>query len=580
MNHEHPPSDRFDDAEPRSDWDDRLVDAGLQELHGQKPPDLSARVLLALQEQAPAASLPRVLPAPANGPTLRPPWFALLAALLAVAFVAWFFAGRDPQNGGGPAGRGDAPFVAFQVELLRGELVCRDGRSDAGSRVRFVARNEPLHLDLRAGANFVCAPASSFRLDRFGVLATTENTTLEIVDMAIDRTQGIVMASSLTLAVVAGTVTWHMLARTDTAVAGETIKLEATSEGGAVASARERKLEEENKALREQLAAMKDGSGRRPVEPLALSAGADEVVEPPPPPPPVGPVFDDAQFAEVLAKIDWTTMGAASKDMAPLIAQLVEAMGKDGAKLPMDLVAKIQQLNGKLVAQLPALLEAKLPGYGANGVYTHPLVAANTMASTLAAAGAALTPAQQQSMSGLVRAFAAESQQIDAATREFEVEQLLEEVEMKDRFWKEVGGLLAPEQAAVLQPAGAGTHDGSSLFSSGLITQSTSMPIAAKDAGEFARKASAHLADQLGLDDTATAQVRELLAQTAAAPELWRERGDAREQQLRMMRSGRTVAALRNQLQWMRQIQQTVNLTPEQRQKLAGLSHVLVPLPR
>ena len=580
MNHDHHPTDRFDDQEPRTDWDDRVIDAALQELHGQRPPDLSARVLLALQEAAPTTSSPRVRHAVQVGSARRRPWFAALAALLAVAIVAWFFAGRDQRPGGGPAGRSDAPFVAFQIELLRGELVCRDGRTDAGSFVRFVARNEPLHLDLRAGANFVCAPASSFRLDRFGVLATTEYTTLEIVDMAIDRTQGIVMASSLTLAVVAGTVTWHMLTRTDTAIAGQTIKLEAAPDGAAAASARERRLEEENKALREELAAMKDGSGRRPVEPMALTSGSEELVEPPPPPPPTGPVFDDAQFAAALAKIDWATMGEVSKEMAPLIAQLMEAMSKDGAKLPMDLVAKIHQLNGKLLAQLPAMQDANLPGYGVNGVYTHPLVAANTMASTLASAGAGLTQAQQQAMSGLVRAFAAEGQQIDAATREFPVEQLLEEVEMKDRFWKEVGGLLSPAQAAVLQPAGAGTHDGSSLFSSGLMVQGTGVPIAAKDAGEFARKASVHLADQLGLDEAATAQVREVLARASAAPELWRERGDAREQQLHMMRSGRTIQALRNQLQWMRQIQQQVTLTPEQRQKLAGLPHVLVPLPR
>ncbi len=74
--------------------------------------------------------------------------------------------------------------------------------------------------------------------------------------------------------------------------------------------------------------------------------------------------------------------------------------------------------------------------------------------------------------------------------------------------------------------------------------------------------------------------MQEVLARTSAAPELWRDRGEMREKQLHMMRSGRTVQALRNQLQWMRQIQQQVNLTPEQRQKLAGLSHVLVPLPR
>jgi hypothetical protein len=37
---------------------------------------------------------------------------------------------------------------------------------------------------------------------------------------------------------------------------------------------------------------------------------------------------------------------------------------------------------------------------------------------------------------------------------------------------------------------------------------------------------------------------------------------------------------LRAQLQWMKQIQQQVALTPAQVKKLTGMRHVLVPMPR
>jgi hypothetical protein len=151
---------------------------------------------------------------------------------------------------------------------------------------------------------------------------------------------------------------------------------------------------------------------------------------------------------------------------------------------------------------------------------------------------------------------------------------------MKDRFFREMGGVLQPEQGGVIFPAGSGTHDGSSLFSSGLVTQVHGQPVAAKDAADFARIASGKLAEQLGLDEAGTAQVREVLARGVASPELWQTRGDAAEANLRMMRSGRTQAALRAQIAWMRQIQQQVSLTPEQRQKLAKMKNVLVPVPR
>jgi cell division septum initiation protein DivIVA len=397
--------------------------------------------------------------------------------------------------------------------------------------------------------------------------------------MGMDNKQGIVMAASLTLAVVAGTVTWHTLTRTDAAQAGETVRLEAPLAAGrpGPASGDLAQIQQRNRELEQEIASLRDQLARRGAEPppAAANVAADAPV-----PAVAGPMFDDAQFAAALAKIDWATMGEVTKDMAPLLAELVAAMGEDGAEVPMELIGKIQQLNGKLLGQVPAMLEAGMPGYGPNGVYTHPLVAANTLASTLAASGAKLTPAQQQSLSGIVAAFAKETQQIAGASREFAVEQLLEEVEMKDRFYREMSGLLTPEQLGKVAPEGAGGYDGANLFGSGLVTQSSSVPVPAKDAADFARSASSHLAEHLGLDEAAAAQVRTVLAQAMAAPELWNQRSDARELQLRMFRGGRTTTALRAQLQWMKQIQQQVALTPEQVKKLTGMRHVLVPLPR
>ena len=400
--------------------------------------------------------------------------------------------------------------------------------------------------------------------------------------MEFTSKQGMVAASSLTLAVVAGVVTWQVMAHGGSANAGEVVRLEAQADEVAT-------LRAEVAGLKQKLAA---ATNEKDALVAAASVQRDPVTPPPPvvePAPATAPVvapvtsvtFDDPKFAAALAKIDWTKIGTTTAEMGPLLAQLAEAMSKEGAEMPMDLAIKVTKLNMQLVEQVPAMLESGLPGYGPNGSYTHPLIAANSLASTLQAAGQPLSSSQQQAIAGLVRAFAAESQSIADSSREFDIEQLAAEVEMKERFFKEVGGVLQPEQGNVAFPPGGGTHDGASLFSAGVLSHPYSQPVQAKDAADFARIASGKLAEQLGLDEDGTAKVREVLARGVAAPELWQTRGDAAEtSQLKMLRSGRTQAALRAQVQWMRDLQRQVPLTPEQRQKLAKMKNVLVPLPR
>ena len=164
---------------------------------------------------------------------------------------------------------------------------------------------------------------------------------------------------------------------------------------------------------------------------------------------------------------------------------------------------------------------------------------------------------------------------------EFKVEHLLAEMELKQRFYDEVGTRLTPEQFAQLYPEGSLEHDGLSLFSTGLMTRPYVAGVPARDAAEFARSTSSQLSQELELDVATTDKVRGIIeSMSARASELWALPTDATESQLHMPRKGRTAAALKHQIAMLREISRQVSLTPAQRKKLAQLSRVMVPLPR
>ncbi len=292
-----------------------------------------------------------------------------------------------------------------------------------------------------------------------------------------------------------------------------------------------------------------------------------------------GALFTDPRFA-ALAAIDWKTIGATTGEMAPMLLQLMQEFEKTG-EIPTALAIKLQALNSKLVEQVPAMLESGLPGFGPNGSYTHPLVTANVLGSALLASGMPLTDAQRLAIEGLARSFSGENDSLTASTREFDLEGLLAEAEMKDRYFAEISSQLTPDQLARIEPQGAADFDGGSMFRSSLMTRAYSDPIAAKDPADFARIASGRIGEQLALDDATATQVRSVLERMAGnAPELFRDKASPIESTLRMMKQGRTTAALKQQIAMLREIQRTVPLTPEQKQKLQSLRRVFVPLPR
>ncbi len=384
------------------------------------------------------------------------------------------------------------------------------------------------------------------------------------------------LTASLSIAAVVGALAWHTLQQGDPALAGAVPEAGAATDAGS--------LRAENEQLRRRIRELEAADRNLPERGAAPELAPERPVEEPPPPPPPAAAaafaFDDPRFAEVLAKVDWKLMGEVTREMQPLLLQLLQAVAETG-EVPTALAVQIQQLNSKLVAQVPAMLESGAPGFGPNGSYTHPLFVANTLASTLAAGGHALAPAQQAAIAGLVRSFSVENEAIVAGPRDFELEHLLAEAELKDRFFAEVTTRLTPEQQAQLYPAGVEGYDGANLFGTGVMTRPYTQAIPARDPAEFARLASNRLGEQLGLDEATGQAVRGIVeTMSRQATDLWEQPADATEQKLRMLRTGRTQKALRHQIAVLREIQRQVPLSAEQRDKLRKLQFVLVPLPR
>ncbi|HZN38000.1 MAG TPA: hypothetical protein VFD82_04310 [Planctomycetota bacterium] len=565
-----------------NDWEDRVVDASLQELHGSKPPDLSARVLLALQEQK-GGPLPTLRePPPARRRTVR-----LVEALLAAAAVvaaAWFLGGYMAES---PAGsqQTEVATVELEVRVVEGTLECADIRPGRAT-VRHAAP---------ALATFAAHPGNRLRCEArclaqvgpFGSFAAEPHTELEVKSMEFSRKQGVLVASTLTLGVITGAVTWHAFTRTDVAVAGDVLRLEAAP-GGASGAA----MLAENERLRQRVLELERQNEVLQTQASRTGVAAAPPVETPKEPPaepeaktPNAMAFTDPKFDAALSGIDWKLVGDVTNEMGPMLVQLAALAGemKNGelSKEGMALAIKVTELNGKLVAQVPAMLQAGLPGYEANGAYTHPLVTANTLSSTLAAAGQPLTDAQRATMSGLVRTFSIENQSISDASREFDLEYLLAETEMKDRFYREMSTLLTPEQYRAMYPEGSQSNDGVSLFGTGIVTRPYTEVVPAANAADFARIASNKISESIGLDEATATKVRGVIERmTGASPELWQDPADSAETRLKFLKRGRTPAALRRQIEVMREIERSVSLTPEQKKQLRSMKKILVPLPK
>lgn len=554
-----------------TDWEDRLVDRALEELHGDRPPDLLPAIERALRgDRRPTA---------AGGANRLSPgsWLAmaLAAAALFVAVLTWTL--RTPT----------APGLAerFEVAVVVGELapltaIGNDSVLRPGApAVIALARGDRLRTAAHTGTVVDFAP--------FGTIRTEPGTILEVVDMDVRAKNGWVTAGSLALAVVAGGAAWHWIGERGRAEAGEVLRIESPTAGGGNGAASAQgdltALQRENEELRQRVASLEGEARSRPkIDAPESPAAEPAVAAATAAPPATAAVFGDARYQDLLAAIDWQTMGRVAGEMGLPLVELMQKI-EAGEELPMELAIKISKLNMQLVEQLPKILEAGLPGTTANGSYTHPLIVSNQLASLLANGNLPLSPAQRDAMASLVRGFAAEAQGIQDGPAELELDRVLAEVAMKDRMYNELEQQLGAEQRALVYPEGAGSFDGTSLFRSGLVWQGMAHPVNAADPAGYVESTARALTDQIELTGEAATRMRAILEQAAqsAPPETWAPSSPAeRSQSARFLRAGRAMRAAQLQQAWMRRVLHEVPLTPAQREQLRTMRRVFVPLPR
>ncbi|HZT56496.1 MAG TPA: hypothetical protein VFA35_09735, partial [Burkholderiaceae bacterium] len=312
-----------------SDWQDKVVDAALRQVHGERPPDQTAIVLHRLQtELEPITRLPE---AAAAAPALRSRWRTLLggSALGAAAglMLTWLVLPR-PLPDRGPAARIDVAALDGAAEFA--ELAA----AGAPERSFTLAQGERSAWRAQAG-NWLMSRGDrgvELSLAPFGVVSTGTHTRMEVRSMELSIRNGAIVTGAMTFAVVSGVVTWKTLSHNETVAAGRELRVEAPKDPGpdaALASA-----QKENQELRDRLQQLETQLARQPAPaapPAPATKTIDDAAKLPEPPAPAEkgkPAFDNEQFREMLAAIDWNAVGEANKEIAPLLDELAEALNE------------------------------------------------------------------------------------------------------------------------------------------------------------------------------------------------------------------------------------------------------------
>jgi hypothetical protein len=198
------------------------------------------------------------------------------------------------------------------------------------------------------------------------------------------------------------------------------------------------------------------------------------------------PRFPYETYQAALAGVDWSSVGSNMKAMVPLLQEFSESMRK-GEEMSPEMVGKIQQHNGPLVTVALQVM-GKIPGSGANGAFTHPVVMVNAIAATLEAAGLPLTDPQAQALDRVGREWAENDARRLAGydERAFALQRLIDEVELRDKFFEAAFALLTPEQRDALSPPATRGRTQADLFSSGLVWAAHVQHVAAPSREVFA----------------------------------------------------------------------------------------------
>jgi hypothetical protein len=210
--------------------------------------------------------------------------------------------------------------------------------------------------------------------------------------------------------------------------------------------------------------------GRAPA-PVAIAPAAQAPVVKPAETQPAmnGARFKVPGFEAALDDTDWSLVGGNLAKMKGELDKIAESH-RTGTPLPPDFYGRIQTLNGPLVTAALRFEQTAKTGHP-NAAFTHPAFQANVIEATLKAAGMPLSEAQASALAELGVRFTEEdglrTKAYDAST--FALRRVVEEAQLRDRFFESAFGLLSAEQRSALVSPDLRDRLQVDLFSSGLL---------------------------------------------------------------------------------------------------------------
>ena len=557
--------------DPREAWQERLLERSLREVvGGEQPPDLSARILTQLT--TPASPIRRAPGAPHEPEPPRRRWrwadflggAAAAAALLTATLLLT---------------RGSAPVHPVSVTVLAGELRW-NGRFAALRGGSGKSWQVPMEAGDRVAA--LGESMTEARIDALGVLGMTAGSELEVRHMDWKQFGGGAALGSITVAVIAGAISWNSGTHALTATGGDTVQLkqgapqEATDSG--TPTARQARLEKELATALTRIKELEAERERRipvvPVEHAASAPAPERKAEQPS----LVAQFTNDELAEAIRAINWDTMGAASKEVVTLLAELARRLKEHPEDVPLDLAGKIQRWNGELVAQAQELAKHNVPGAGINGAFTHPLVQANLVSALLAKAGIPLSKDQQEALGALAQRYA----ELDRTMRAGfgadtpTLRQFLTEMELKEKFWGEMDNALDRGQRDTIAPE-ALRGSMMNVFSSGIVWSQFAKPLDVANRGELVGTMRDQLVRDLGIAAGDSVRIEEVVRGWAQgfSDDYWN--GAANFGKPGGGRLDAVREAARRQADLVDRILATVPLDERQRRRLIGQKTLFLP---
>jgi hypothetical protein len=548
-------------------YDDEILDLALEEvLGGKKPPDLTARILTRLEPRRVAAPGP---------PTPRPPrpapdfWRGASLAAAAV-LLAWavLWPGAAPRR--------------VDVEVLAGVMTWT-GRAGSTTCGQGRVLGVPLLPGDRIGSG---AAANALFFKPLGTLRMAQGSWIEVKDMDWKQFGGGAALGGITVAVIAGAVTWHTADASPLSGAqGETLPLRGSaaevSGTGRTADAGESELADELARAQARIRELELAQARRAA---AVPLAPDTASKPAAPDDDEGKRdvrFTGAGVHEALLALDWNAVGEATKNLLPLITELAEKTEETG-ELPLDVIGQLQRWNGDLITAAMKLVEHEVPGTGVNGAFTHPLVVANQLDSLFDKAGMPMTELQQEDLDTVAQRFV---RQDDIRRSGYfgdtpALRKVIDEMELKDRFYEDAERLLTPAQQKLIWNDATRGRTSLDVFSSGLAWGPLAKPIEATDRNQLVARMTDGMARDLELSPGDQVKVREIVSSWSQGfPEAyWKEPVNALTRKgVPTLRVQQIRTAAKQQLAMIEALLNTLSLTEAQKKKLINEHKVYIP---